>query len=202
MKAELPFMIVFLVAISCQSPSVDYSERIVAAVEQQVNAYPASTLMDVYKSFYQDECGPGHLLEDTAAAREYLFYELSEMKSRGRHSAEPCGIGKKFVRVPMDLVKDSLIDAEIFFNAFLESAKSFSAPDAGQWKKQWDGILEVVERMDLNLPGFEADKRQLEDLLNQGKPVVHHSQAYTDSYDPHYRIMTVERWEELVRGRR
>jgi hypothetical protein len=197
MKPALPVIFTLLVLFSCQSPKVKDHDRIEAAVNQQLKAYPAETLTDIYKSFYQDDCGPGHLLEDTAAARDYMIYELNEMNSHGRHQAEPCGLGTRFVRVPLDLVKDSLIDPAAFFNAFLGSATAFIIPDPIQWGEQWHEILDVVESMDLNLPNFEEDKKQLEDLLYQGKAVVHHSKIYSDSYDPHYRIMTREKWQEL-----
>jgi hypothetical protein len=164
-----------------------------------MEAYPASTLIDIYKSFFQDEYGPGHMLGDTGGAREYFEYELNEMKSQGRYVAEPCGIGRQFVRAPMDLVRDSLVSEDAYFQAFLESAKSFSVPDPHQWKRQWGDIVRVIESMNLALPNFKTDIKHLEELLNQGDPVVHHSQAYSDAYDPHYRIMTVKKWQELAK---
>ena len=50
-----------------------------ASIERQMATYPQSTLQDIYKSFYQDRFGPGHMISDTASARNYLMRELSEM---------------------------------------------------------------------------------------------------------------------------
>ena len=36
------------------------------------HSFPKGQLRDVYKSFYQDALGPGHILGDTASARNYL----------------------------------------------------------------------------------------------------------------------------------
>lgn len=193
----MPLALIILGFFSCSSGRKGTDSETTRAVAAQLNAYPASTLADIYKSFFQDEYGPGHLLEDPDAARRYLDAELAGMTSRKRYLAEPCGTGRNFVRVPLDLVKDSLIDPEIYYNAFLESAADFSVPDPRRWRKNWAEIVRVIENMDVAIDGFDQDRRHLDDLLRQGKPVVHHSDRYVGAYDPHYRIMTVEAWDRL-----
>ena len=183
-----------LVMQSCCEPE----NEIKKAVRSQLQRYPESSLQDIYKSFFQDEFGPGHLLNDTAGARQYLEYELSEMTSSGNHIAEPCGTGKNFYRVPLDLVKDDIISDSGLFNAFMESASSFSLPDTESWKKQWAEILDIIERMNLDLPNFDSDKKALADMLSQGETAVHHSRKYEELYRPHYRILGKEQWERLT----
>jgi hypothetical protein len=34
-------------------------------------------------------------------------------------------------------------------------------------------------------------------MLDSGEYVVHHSRAYTEAYDPHYRIMSKAAWDKL-----
>jgi hypothetical protein len=189
--------IVFLTILVFQGCSQSENE-IPRAVKNQLQRYPESSLQDIYKSFFQDEFGPGHLLSDTAGAREYLEYELFEMSSSGNRLAEPCGSGKNFYRIPLDLVKDSIISDSIFFRAFIESAASFKLPDIETWKKKWAKILVVVESMNLDLPNFEQDKKALTDMLSRGETAVHHSQRYEELYMPHYRIMGREQWERLT----
>jgi hypothetical protein len=173
------------------------NESIQSAVEIQLKHYPKSTLQDIYKSFFQDEFGPGHMAPDSAGAAGYLEYELAGMSSRKDYTAEPCGTGEHFYRVPLDLVKDGIIPQEAFLSAFLQSAKVFKQPDIGAWKPKWAGILAEIREMDLDLPGFEADKKMLEEMLDSGEYVVHHSQVYTEAYDPHYRIMSKAAWDKL-----
>jgi hypothetical protein len=167
------------------------------AVINQLQRYPESTLQDIYKSFFQDEFGPGHLLSDTAGAREYLEYELSQMTSSGNYMAEPCGTGKNFYRVPLDLVKDGKVPFDRFFEVFMESAASFKIPDIESWKKKWNEILVVIEGMNLKIPNFDEDRNALKDMLNQGETAVHHSRKYEELYKPHYRIIGCEQWELL-----
>ena len=167
------------------------------AIETQLALYPESGLRDLYKSFFQDEYGPGHLLNDTVAARRYFDYELGVMTSNKRYEAEPCGRGKRFYRINLDLVKDSLLTADQFFDAFMKSAAHIRLPEISEWAKEWGLILSVVEQMPLSLPEFEDDKAFLAALIGNGEYVVHHSEDYLRRYTPNYRIMTVEAWDEL-----
>ena len=196
LKSILLLSLLFSLLLNSCSPE---KSEIRKAVDQQLLKYPESTLQDIYKSFFQDEFGPGHMLNDLAVAREYFDLELEDMVSRGRHEAEPCGAGKNFVRVPMDLVKDGLIMDEDFFNAFLESSKDFKKPDLAVWRGKWEMIEKVVERMNLKLPDFERDKKMLQKIIERGEPVIHHSDRFSRAYDPHYRIMSLPVWEELRR---
>ena len=98
-------------------------------------------MQDIYKSFFQDEFGPGHLAPDSAGAAQYLAYELSEMSSRGNYNPEPCGTGRNFYRVPLDLVKDSFVSSADLLDAFLESASGFKEPEIDAWKVKWPGSL-------------------------------------------------------------
>ncbi len=167
------------------------------AVAKQLELYPESTLQDIYKSFFQDEFGPGHLIEDAGRARKYFDFELQEMKSQGRHEAEPCGSGRNFMRVPMDLVKDSLIPAGDFFQAFMESSQYFKLPELASWEIKWKGIMAQISKMDLQIPDLERDRDLILQLIADGNYVMHHSDRYRNAYDPHYRIMSREQWESL-----
>jgi hypothetical protein len=169
------------------------------AVNAQLKLYPASTLQDIYKSFYQDEFGPGHLIEDVSSAREYFDLELEEMLSKGRHNAEPCGTGKNFVRVPMDLAKDGIIPEDEFFASFLESSSGFKTPDLMIWRKKWEEIEAEVAAMDLQIPELEKDNLAILKMIYHGEASVHHSLAYNEKYDPHYRIMGKAQWEKLAK---
>jgi len=173
------------------------NNEIAKAVRSQLQCYPESSLQDIYKSFFQDEFGPGHLLNDTAGAREYLDYEVEEMTSTGNYIAEPCGTGQNFYRVPLDLVKDGIIPYETFFAAFMESAASFRSPETSEWKGKWEKIVVVIQSMDLEIRNFEGERIGIARMLNSGEAVVHHSKKYEELYSPHYRIMGKEQWVKI-----
>jgi hypothetical protein len=186
-------VITLFIIQGCHQPE----SEIVQVVNNQLKRYPESTLQDIYKSFFQDEFGAGHLAGNVSIAREYFDLELEEMESRGRRDAEPCGAGRNFYRVPMDLVKDGLIPAEDYFTSFMESSSGFKIPDIKVWKTRWGQIEAEIEKMDLQIPNMERDKKFIYDLLDRGEAAVHHSDRYRNKYDPHYRIMGKEQWEQL-----
>ena len=177
----------------CQTPD----NEIMQAVRNQLQLYPESTLQDIYKSFFQDEFGPGHLVENVSYAREYFDLELEEMASQGRHNAESCGTGKNFYRVPLDLVKDGKIPEEDYFTSFMESSSDFKIPDVETWKTKWGEIVNVIETMELDIKNYKDDKAALAEMLDDGETVVHHSKSFSEHYDPHYRIIGREQWEKL-----
>ena len=182
-----------VILVSCQTQDRQMRQ----AITKQLDLYPESRLQDIYKSFFQDEFGPGHLVDNVSFAREYFDLELEEMISRGNREVEPCGLGKNFYRIPMDLVKDGIIPEEDYFKSFMESSKNFKAPDIKSWEIKWEEILIEIEAMDLQIPNLERDKKAIAKYLKQGESVVHHSDAYNDTYDPHYRIFSKEQWEML-----
>lgn len=186
-----------ILAISALQRCLTPDNEIMLAVRNQLQLYPESTLQDIYKSFFQDEFGPGHLVENVSYALEYFDLELEEMASQGRHNAEPCGTGKNFYRVPLDLVKDGKIPEEDYFASFMESSADFKIPDITVWKKKWGQIEDEIEKMNLQIPDLERDKKIINEMLDSGEVVMHHSRKYVEAYDPHYRIMGKKQWERL-----
>jgi hypothetical protein len=197
LAAYITIILIIVSIASLFSSCNHHNPSLRQAIENQMKLYPASTLQDLYKSFFQDEYGPGHMAPDSAGAAEYLDYELEGMVSRHDYSAVPCGAGINFYRVPLDLVKDSIIPEGMYLSAFMISAKDFKTPDIEVWKAKWAAILSEIEAMKLQLPDFEQDKAAISEMLSQGETVVHHSPAFIQAYDPHYRIMKLEQWENL-----
>lgn len=83
-------------------------------IRKMLREYPQSTLQDIYKSFFQDRFGPGHLVADTAAARKYLRTEIEKMETSSLPYYEPAGAGKNFYRVNLSLVKEGVVSEDIF----------------------------------------------------------------------------------------
>jgi len=157
------------------------------AIERQLKTYPESTLQDVYKSFYQDCFGPGHMIADTASARQYLMYELSEMTDKSAIYFEPTGSKGRFVRVYLSAVADGLITADKLLDAFVRSANMVQE-SSDDWAAEWHQIEETIIKNDIKVNGFEADTALLREASRQHQ-AIHHSRAYNAAYHPHYRIV-------------
>lgn len=166
------------------------------AVENQLATYPASTLQDIYKAFYQEHFGPEHMITDTAAVRNYLNYELDHCDDQAINLYyEPIGISGDYVRVYLNAVKDGLITPEQLLWAFLDSAKPQQQPSL-DWPTKWEEIVKVIDEIK---PGFGQEERDLLRQASQQNQAVHHSPAYNNDYHPHYRIVNREIFEQQLK---
>ena len=197
MKKIVYFIILFLVvAISC---GTSHESRIKEAVKRQLADYPASSLQDIYKSFFQDNFGPGHIVTDTAGARAYILYEIENARKYDAHYFEPAGLGDNFYRVSLATVADSIVPLDLYIAAFLASVKDIGPVDVDKWRYQWAGILEVIEDMNLSLPDYDSDVVSIDSLLSSGQYAWHHSRRYNSLYHPHYRLIKKEIFLETIK---
>ena len=182
--------ILLILAIACSFNLFGQSIDTVAmrsAIEMQLVTYPESTLQDIYKSFYQEHFGPGHIISDTASARRYLVRELSEMGKTQSPYFESTGSQGDYVRVYLSAVADSLITAEQLLDAFVRSANLWQEP-AVSWMEKWETIVSIIQANKMEIEGFETDLPLLTEAARNNQ-AVHHSRRYNEAYHPHYRIV-------------
>ena len=182
--------LLLILAIACSfnlfGQSID-TAAVRSAIEMQLVTYPESTLQDIYKSFYQEHFGPGHIISDTASARRYLMRELSEMGKTQSPYFEPTGSQGDYVRVYLSAVADSLITAEQLLDAFVRSANSRQEPTVS-WLEKWEAIISIIQANKIELEGIETDLPLLTEAA-QNHQAVHHSRRFNEAYHPHYRIV-------------
>ena len=186
---------------SCKSQNIsaDFESRVVNAVKVQMELYPESRLQDIYKNFYQDMFGPGHMIPDTTAAGNYLRRELASYSECTGPDIDPTGWEANFYRVNLSLLKENIIPYQIFFDAFTESVNGIEPPSPDEWREMWSDILVVIENMKLDLPDYQRDIAELNKLLAENNFTVHHSEAFNLHYQPHYRIIERDIFESRLR---
>lgn len=173
----------------------------VSAVKRIIESHPESTLQDVYKSYYQDRFGPGHMIASRDGAENYFDSELEEctdiVKGNGY---EPTGDSGSYVRVDMELVKAGIIDRGTLLEAFISSAKAPDPEALLRWTDEWHHIVAELDKAGgLGLEGYESDKAMIEEVLSQdGDHAIHHSERFSAAYDPHYRIVEKDKFESLI----
>lgn len=160
------------------------------AVDWQMKTYPASTLKDLYKNFFQDKFGPGHIISDTTAAGKYLRQELSSYTKVEGAVVEPTGWEGNFLRLNLSVIKNGQIPYDVFFDAFIRSVQGIQPVSVADWRKEWLQIETIIRSMNLSLPDYETDRKEIENRLNQGEYVGHHSKVFENTYAPHYRIIS------------
>lgn len=193
---KLSFILSFLL-LSFLVFANDSNEAIRKAVERQMSAYPKSTLKDLYKNFFQDRFGPGHILSDTTAAGRYLNEELSIIEMAGP-LYEPTGYEGNFYRVNLSVIKNGLISRDEFFNIFAKSAVLTKPVSVETWKVEWFKIDSIIYDMNLPLANYEQDRKDIALLLSQNRYVMHHSQVFNDTYSPHYRIISKDLFKNEI----
>ena len=187
-----------LFAMACGS--VSREEQIAEAMSELTERYPAATLQDIYKSCFQDHFGVAHLLADRANVKGYIEHELATAEAFDEAYYEPCGWQGRFVRVNLAVVRDGLMTIDELTDAFMASAEFSSNEVTEAWIGEWHAILEVLRAEGLHeqLPDFAADSARLEQMLSEGRYVMHHSASFRDAYHPHYRIIHRSIFEERI----
>ena len=197
MKRFLLPVLALLLAAGCSS--VD-KQAVEAGIARQLDMYPLSTLQDVYKSFYQECFGPGHIIEDEYSAAAYFYQEtsLSEEEPYDGILYEPTGANGGYYRVNLYAVNAGILPAEVLLSAFLRSAAPVTPEGIKTWKKTWKVVGKVAGGF--HLRGYEADKEALDAIVASDSPdkAVHHSDAYNNAYDPHYRIVGKDIFEAEI----
>lgn len=196
MRKLLYIIVLCLLTVSCAESR---ESQIRKAVKRQMEDYPATTLLDLYKSFFQDNFGPGHMVNDTAGAKAYILKEIENATKYDAHYYEPAGIGENFYRVSLATIADSIVPLEVYFDTFISSVKDIEPVDVEQWRHQWAEILEIIKDMNLNLPNFDNDAAVLDSVLNAGSYAFHHSGAYNRRHHPHYRLIRKELFMEQIK---
>jgi hypothetical protein len=165
-------------------------KKVQHAIRMQLKTYPESRLQDIYKSFFQDYFGPGHLIVDTLSASNYLREELKSYTKPEGILFEPTGWEGNFYRLNLSLLKEEKIPYSVFFDAFVRSAQHAATPPFEVWHTQWNEIMQIIEDMRLNLPNYKEDLNTLTAMFASGYYAVHHSTSFNNLYNPHYRVIS------------
>lgn len=192
MRALISYLLL-LALVACSGKT-----DVECAVERMLADYPQSTLQDIYKSFFQDRFGPGHIVPDSAKAAAYLNRELSAVGDTCVLMYEPTGDRCDYYRVALAAIKSGKVPFDKYLSCFLRSVKVVKAVDVKEWATEWQQIETVIRGMNLALPGYDADAAAIKEMLASGYYAVHHSKLYNGHYAPHYRIIKKEIFEAEI----
>lgn len=155
--------------------------------------YPMATLQDIYKTCYQDYFGAEHLVSDSASVRLYLQRELDECRDTDMSlmpRREPTGFRHRYTRVNLVCVVDGELSMEQLLAMFLEAAGKDNA-FSDNWAEEWNKIERIA--LEVNPQWTDNDLQVELREAAQNKYAVRHSQAFRETYNPHYRIVKVSK---------
>ena len=205
MKRFISIMLV-LACTACGTTTGNKSDRelIGEAIAIQMKDYPQSTLKDVYKNFFQDAFGPGHLMSDADDAQERMSNYLRNECELAKTDVDPSpyfvksGWHGRFYRVNLSVINEGKVPFDVFLSAFMESAKIFVLPEIEDWSKEWSVIEDVFKEGGYEGSGFSEDSTAIRNLLDNGEYVSHHSEQYERAYHPHYRLIEKSVFEDKI----
>ena len=160
-------------------------------VSRQMETYPESRLLDIYKSCFQDYMGAEHLVSDRQRVKAYLDEELqtTSLDDLMPWYYESCGVNGQYIRVSIRAIKENLITEDLLLDAFIRSANSEKRPSVESWRDEWHKIIGTIDQMELGLPRMGQDRAFIDSILTVGKYAISHSPEYREAYRPHYRIV-------------
>ena len=195
MKRGLLLSIALIMSVAVSAQDVE------GFVNRQMQAYPKSRLLDIYKSCFQDYMGAEHLVSDRQRVKAYLDEELNTISLDDLMPwyYEPCGIDSSYYRVSIRAIKESLVSEDLLLNAFIRSANTEKRPSVESWSERWHKIIGTIDQMKLDLPNYQEDKQFIDSVLYVGKYAISHSPDYREAYHPHYRIVERSIFEKEIK---
>ena len=180
-----------LITICLLCSIVLQAQDIEGFVHRQLQTYPQSRLLDLYKSCFQDFMGAEHLVSDRQRVKGYLDEELNTttLDDLMPWNYESCGIEGNYVRVSIRTIKENVLSEDMLLDAFIRSANTPKRPSAREWNKRWHVIIGAIDQMQLCLPHYQQDKAFIDSILSTGRYAISHSPEYREAYHPHYRIV-------------
>ena len=160
-------------------------------VSRQMETYPESRLLDIYKSCFQDYMGAEHLVSDRQRVKAYLDEELqtTSLDDLMPWYYESCGVNGQYIRVSIRAIKENLITEDLLLDAFIRSANSEKRPSVESWRDEWHKIIGTIDQMEIGLSRMGQDRAFIDSILTVGKYAISHSPEYREAYRPHYRIV-------------
>ena len=155
-------------------------------IKFNVERYPLMEINDVIKLLYQRSFGCGHVIKNKDKAKKFL---LEEFKDTISDSSLPLveEIGNDFIRVNLARYKALELDIDLLFDAFYLSSKE-KVKGVSDFLDSIDIFRSMIEEGELSYSLDEFDL-YFNKYVDQGMPLVSHSEIYKTLYDPHYRVI-------------
>jgi len=181
---------------SCSSDPERNPKQWARVMQGHIERYPDMGIQDMYKLIYQATYGPAHLGIDQSRIAHYLKTELATVAPDSDESlVESISPSDRYIRINLKKFKTLGINKDILIEAVFRSCQ----PEP-------EGKAALQARMDIfhyliregRLPYTEEEFFSFRrEIAAQGYPVVHHTKAYVQRYNPAYRVVNQSVWEDL-----
>jgi len=157
-------------------------------IQTHISRYPLSQAEDIYKLCHQASLGSEHAVKDSAAAREWLLRELSELGDpTPEQLLDEISADGAICRVHLYPYVVSGRDPEKLLEAFIQTAQNFKG-STSQLRRYMAAIVEMAQNSEIPVKAEEV-KSLSDEMQAEGFPPIHHSPIYVQAYNPHYRVI-------------
>ncbi len=182
--------------------SAENSSQFIDRVREMLIRYPDSEVRDVYKLLYQAYHGAEHALEDESATRRWLETEWGEVEPIVPDESHPLfepvfipDVTPPLYRLHLAPAKASGMSVETVLDEFMKSGSEFPVcyPEDGlelseAFYEAWAEVGRAISEGNISL-GLEDYSQFSAEMEAAGWPPAHHSDAYREAYNPHYRLV-------------
>lgn len=191
------WFIIFTVIMGASGCSKNRTQdKVEKLIRDHLQLRPRMQVQDVYKLLYQRHMGAGHLITDTAKARQYLLKEMEAVATQPNRPeenlVERIAEDSSVVRInlyPFIKINGS---ADQLFTALLESVAQ-TTPNIKALRSDWEWF--VRHSAGLGFEPMVVDSFHSQ-VVSMNYPMIHHSDRYTMHYRPAYRILLYKIWKQ------
>ena len=172
-------------------------------ISLELNQHPELKLIDIYKLVFQAYLGPAHLLADTNESAKKIMTEILLHPEPYKPLKQDIGSQNGFFRLSLDclvpvlqLKKEKAI-SELYRKSFLlaelmqESVLDFTYNL--DITKLWKETIPVVQQLIV----FDINEWQQVNAIAESKAIPRHSQQYKTLYNPKYRVLKYQFYDDI-----
>jgi hypothetical protein len=172
-------------------------------ISLELNQHPELKLIDIYKLVFQAYLGPAHLLADTNESAKKIMTEILLHPEPYKPLKQDIGSQNGFFRLSLDclvpvlqLKKEKAI-SELYRKSFLlaelmqESVLDFTYNL--DITKLWKETIPVIQQLIV----FDLNEWQQVNAIAESKAIPRHSQQYKTLYNPKYRVLKYQFYDDI-----
>ena len=111
----------------------------------------------------------------------------------------PVGDEGNYVRVDLLVVLEGIVGEEAFLDAFVRSANQGKRVTEEQWVAKWNAVEKVIRKEFNSIPDAGKDLEMIDENVANGNLIMHHSEVFGETYNPHYRIIARDIFEKELK---
>ena len=172
-------------------------------ISLELNQHPELKLIDIYKLVFQAYLGPAHLLADINESAKKIMTEILLHPEPYKPLKQDIGSQNGFFRLSLDcmvpvlqLKKEKAI-SELYRKSFLlaelmqESVLDFTYNM--DITKLWKETIPVIQQLIV----FDINEWQQVNAIAESKAIPRHSQQYKTLYNPKYRVLKYQFYDNI-----